>query len=73
MANVTMKQARQAAAAIEKFTGYPCKVLDWRDSGEGIRLLPEWDPYELSMSDIPGMPKGTFIEPGYGSLGIYPI
>lgn len=73
MRNITITQARKAAKAIESFTGAPCRVLDWRDSGEGIRLVPDEDPYWLALQDIPGLPAGTYVEVGYGSLGLYRI
>ncbi|EKF22987.1 hypothetical protein C731_2990 [Mycolicibacterium hassiacum DSM 44199] len=68
-----MRQAKQAVRAIERrFPDSDCKILDWRDSGYGIRILPQaMDPYTIAMEDIPGLPKGTFLEPGYGSLGLY--
>ena len=70
--NITIHVARKAAKAIEAFDGGECRILDWRDSGEGIRLVPAGDPYWLAMQEIPGLPEGTYLEVGYGSLGIYP-
>ena len=73
MKKVNLKQAGQAQRAIQK--AFPCvivEILDWREEGEGIRLLPHGeDPVVISLADIPGLPKGTFLEPGYGSLGLY--
>lgn len=77
MAHATMQQIDQAVKALR--AAYPdqdFKVLDWRDSGEGIRILPETlDPLWISVQDaedkIPGMPDGMFLEPGYGSLGLF--
>jgi hypothetical protein len=75
MKKVNLKQAGQAQRAIQKAFPYVIvEILDWRDSGEGIRLLPHGaDPVSISQADIPGLPKGTFLEPGYGSLGLYYI
>lgn len=73
MRNITMRQAEQAVRGIHKV--YPdadCKILDWRDTGEGIKILPQGiDPYTVSMNLSIKLPKGTFLEPGYGSLGLY--